>query len=129
MRSISLVACRWLVAGSDKPMSDSMTRSFYRHDPTPQSYWDFLRTDAVQYVALPDAPLTSFGAKEAELIATRVPYLEPVWLNSHWTLYEVLNPTALVDPPGMFCARTRTRSRSACRRRAESLSDFAGPTG
>jgi hypothetical protein len=73
---------------------------FYRHDPTPQSYWDFLRTDAVQYVALPDAPLTSFGAKEADLIATRVPYLEPVWLNSHWTLYEVLNPTALVDPPG-----------------------------
>jgi hypothetical protein len=73
---------------------------FYRHDPTPQSYWDFLRSDAVQYVALPDAPLTSVGAREAELIATRLPYLQPVWLNSHWTVYEVLNATALVDPPG-----------------------------
>ena len=73
---------------------------FYQHDPTVQSYWDFLRSDAVQYVALPDAALTSIGAKEADLVATRLPYLEPVWLNSHWTLYEVLNPTALVDPPG-----------------------------
>ena len=54
----------------------------------------------MQYVALPDAPLTSVGAKEADLIATRLPYLEPVWLNSHWTLYEVLDATALVDPPG-----------------------------
>ena len=102
---------------------------FYRHDPTPQSYWDFLRSDAVQYVALPDAPLTSVGATEAELIATRLPYLEPVWLNSHWTVYEVLNPTALVDRRETSFARTRTRSRSACRRRAGSSSDFAGLTG
>ena len=100
MRSISLVACRWLVAGSGETDVRLNDEVFYRHDPTPQSYWDFLRSDAVQYVALPDAPLTSVGAREAELIATRLPYLEPVWLNSHWTVYEVLNPTGLARPAG-----------------------------
>jgi hypothetical protein len=94
-RGVSL-ARGWL-RQTDVRLNDQV---FYQHDPTPETYWAFLHDNAVQYVALPDAPLTSVGAEEADLIASRLPYLEPVWLNSHWTLYEVLDPTALVDPPG-----------------------------
>lgn len=72
---------------------------FYRQKPTPQSYQAFLRDNAVQYVAVPDASLTNFGAAELQLINERLPYLSPVWTNRHWTLYEVRNFAPLVDAP------------------------------
>ena len=72
---------------------------FYKQKPTPASYRAFLTDNAVQYVAVPDAELTRFGKDELALISTNLPYLRPVWRNAHWTLYEVLDFAALVDPP------------------------------
>lgn len=72
---------------------------FYRHPPTPSTYWTFLQDNAVQYVAVPDAALTDFGAAEAKLIDSRLSYLEAAWTNEHWTLYRVLGGSALVAPP------------------------------
>jgi hypothetical protein len=72
---------------------------FYKQKPTVESYRAFLTDNAVQYVAVPDAELTRFGKDELALISTNLPYLRPVWRNAHWTLYEVLDFAALVDPP------------------------------
>lgn len=73
---------------------------FYKQKPTAESYRKFLTDNAVQYVAVPDAELTRFGKNELSLIATNLAYLNPIWRNSHWTLYEVLDFAPLVDPPG-----------------------------
>ncbi len=73
---------------------------FYKKKPTTDSYHSFLTDNAVQYVALPDAELTSYGKVERDLIETNLPYLNPIWRNSHWTLYEVTNFSPLVSAPG-----------------------------
>jgi hypothetical protein len=72
---------------------------FYKQKPTAESYRTFLTNNAVQYVAVPDAELTSFGRDEISLIQRGLPYLVPVWHNQHWTLYEVADPAPLVDLP------------------------------
>jgi hypothetical protein len=72
---------------------------FYKQDPTLASYRQFLTTNAVQYVAVPDADLTKFGKAEYHLIENKLPYLTPVWTNAHWTLYAVDGFAPLVDPP------------------------------
>jgi hypothetical protein len=72
---------------------------FYKRKPTAASYLSFLTDNAVQYVAVPDAELTGYGRDELALIATNLPYLNPIWRNEHWTLYSVQNFAALVDPP------------------------------
>ena len=73
---------------------------FYKRKPTPTSYHTFLVDNAVQYVALPDAELTQYGKDEKALIDTNLPYLQPIWRNAHWTIYEVTDLSSLVDSPG-----------------------------
>lgn len=73
---------------------------FYKRQPTADTYRGFLTNNAVQYVAVPDAELTSYGRAEKALIDTDLPYLTPIWRNAHWTLYEVSDAASLVDPPG-----------------------------
>lgn len=72
---------------------------FYKKRPTEASYLTFLTNNAVQYVAVPDAELTTYGKQEKQLIATNLPYLNPILRNAHWTIYEVLNFSPLVDDP------------------------------
>jgi hypothetical protein len=60
------------------------------------SYYRWLRQNAVQYVAVPDADLASAGAAERGLVDTGLPYLREIWQGQHWTLYGVDNPTATV---------------------------------
>jgi hypothetical protein len=87
---------------TDVRLNDSV---FYRRPPTPQTYWAFLRDNAVQYVAVPDAPLTHYGHDEFDLISGRLPYLDAVWTNQHWTLYQVRGFAPLVDPPSAVVAQ------------------------
>jgi hypothetical protein len=46
----------------------------------------------VSYVALHEAEPDYLAADEAELIATGLPYLQPVWSNDDWRLYRVRDP-------------------------------------
>jgi hypothetical protein len=79
---------------------------FYAQKPTTISYRQFLSDNAVQYVAVPDAKLTSIGDLEADLIRTRLPYLSPVWRDQHWTLYQVLDYSAVIAAPGHVLSQT-----------------------
>lgn len=67
---------------------------------TADSYRAWLDGNAVQYVAVPDAPLSWVGRAEAELVGAGLPYLTEVWSTPHWRLYAVTDPTPLVAAPG-----------------------------
>ncbi|MEP6851349.1 MAG: hypothetical protein ABJA87_01585 [bacterium] len=81
---------------TDTELNDDV---FYRRLPTAQSYRDFLDRNAVQFVAVADARPTYYGRRERTLIATGLPYLQPVWRGEHWTLYAVTAPTPVVAAP------------------------------
>jgi hypothetical protein len=66
---------------------------------TADSYRAWLDEYAVQYVAVPDAPLSWVGRAEAELVTGGLPYLTEVWSDPHWRLYAVTDPTPLVGAP------------------------------
>ncbi|WP_405430420.1 hypothetical protein [Micromonospora sp. NBC_00617] len=66
---------------------------------TPASYRAWLAENAVQYVAVPDAPLSWVGRAEAELVEGGLPYLTPVWSGAHWRVWAVADPTPLVAAP------------------------------
>ncbi|MFC5922425.1 hypothetical protein [Micromonospora vulcania] len=66
---------------------------------TPTSYREWLTENAVQYVAVPDAPLSWVGRAEAELVEGGLPYLTPVWSGPHWRVWAVADPTPLVAAP------------------------------
>ncbi|RQW95463.1 hypothetical protein [Micromonospora inaquosa] len=66
---------------------------------TPANYRAWLNENAVQYVALPDAPLSWVGRAEAALVEGGLPYLTPVWSDQHWRVWAVVDATPLVAAP------------------------------
>ncbi|MET8123918.1 hypothetical protein [Micromonospora sp. NPDC005189] len=66
---------------------------------TPSTYRAWLAENAVQFVAVPDAPLSWVGRAEAELVEGGLPYLTPVWSGEHWRVWAVADPTPLVAAP------------------------------
>jgi hypothetical protein len=69
---------------------------FFNDGLNASSYHRWLRQNAVQYVAVPDAPLAQAGAAERDLISGGLPYLSPIWAGEHWTVYRVERPTSTV---------------------------------
>ncbi|MEW2381889.1 hypothetical protein AB0873_07335 [Micromonospora sp. NPDC047707] len=67
---------------------------------TPDSYRDWLLDNAVQYVAVPDAPLSWVGRPEADLVTGGLPYLTPVWSGPHWRVWAVDGSRPVVGAPG-----------------------------
>ncbi|TDB78001.1 hypothetical protein [Micromonospora sp. KC721] len=67
---------------------------------TAETYRAWLDENAVQYVAVPDAPLSWVGRAEAKLVTAGLPYLTEVWSDARWRLYAVADPTPLVAAPG-----------------------------
>jgi hypothetical protein len=63
-----------------------------------ESYQDWLTDNAVAFVAVADKPILQ-QRPEAELINEGLPYLNRVWGNDDWTLYEVDEPTPIVPSP------------------------------
>ncbi|KAA0271064.1 MAG: hypothetical protein EDQ89_10145, partial [Acidobacteria bacterium] len=90
---------------------------------TPTSYASWLRSEGVDYVALPDAELDFLAEDEAALLAAGgLDFLRPVWSNEHWRLWEVepgdrqsIRPDAVapdgydvsVPGPGSYLIRMR----------------------
>ncbi|MFY1595351.1 hypothetical protein [Micromonospora sp. WMMD737] len=72
---------------------------------TAASYRDWLTANAVQFVAVPDVPLSWVGRAEAELVAGGLPYLTPVWSGPHWRVWAVTDPTPIVEAPAELVAQ------------------------
>lgn len=67
---------------------------------TPEAHLAWLQERAVSYVAVPLGPELDYLADdEAELIASGVDYLDPVWESADWRLYRVTEPGPLVSTP------------------------------
>jgi hypothetical protein len=74
---------------------------------TVASYGHWLRSNAISYVALPDAKLDYSAVKERRLILGAPSYLDLRFSSEHWRIYEVLDPKPLVAPLGAAEAETR----------------------
>jgi hypothetical protein len=70
------------------------------------AYSNWLRQNAISYVALPDAPLDYSSTAERRLLLSNPPYLHLRWTSSHWRIYAVRHPEPLVDPMGAAAAST-----------------------
>jgi hypothetical protein len=67
---------------------------------TPDAYLEWLRERAVGYVAVPQGvDLDYLADDETALIASGLPYLDLVWENDDWRLYEVAGDPAFVTDP------------------------------
>lgn len=73
---------------------------------TPATYGSWLRSNAISYVALPDAPLDYSSQAERRLILGGLPYLTLRFRSQHWRIYEVRDPRPLVAPLGDAAAQT-----------------------
>jgi hypothetical protein len=73
---------------------------------TTVSYGAWLRSNAISYVALPDAPLDYSSQEERRLILAEPPYLDLRFRSEHWRIYEVRDPKPLVAPLGAAAAET-----------------------
>ncbi len=72
-----------------------------------RAYRAWLHSNAIRYVALPDAPLDYSSVAESRLIRSRPPFLVPRWSDAHWRLYEVRDAAPLVQPLGAGVASVR----------------------
>lgn len=70
------------------------------HPLTASTYHQWLRANAVEYVALPDIPLDRAGKYEARILASPPEWLRPVWRGPHWRLWRVDDAEPLATPPG-----------------------------
>jgi hypothetical protein len=71
-----------------------------------RTYSHWLRSNAISYVALPDAPLDYSSTAEQRLILRSPAYLKLRYSSEHWRIYDVLNPKPLVAPLGTARAQT-----------------------
>jgi hypothetical protein len=80
---------------------------FYEDKLTVAGYGNWLRSNAISYVALPDAPLDYSSVGERRLILQEPSYLSLRFRSEHWRIYEVRDPKPLVAPLGTAAAETR----------------------
>ncbi len=73
---------------------------------TDPAYSAWLRSNAISYVALPDARLDYSSTAERRLILGDPSYLTLRFQSPHWRIYEVRDPKPLVAPIGAARAQT-----------------------
>jgi hypothetical protein len=89
-----------LARGWNRQLDAGRNHLFYRDRPlTAEAYQRWLRRWAVHFVVLSRAKPDAAAVEEAALVASGLPYLERVWSDDEWTLYEVRRPTPLVSEP------------------------------
>jgi hypothetical protein len=86
-----------LARGWERQLDRKYNRLFYVGGLTPATYMHWIDENAVDYVAVPDAPLDYSAKAEAKLIAAGIPGLRQVWHGKHWKLYEVDKPRPLAS--------------------------------
>lgn len=99
-------------------------------------YHEWLRHNAVRWIARPDVSLDEGGVAEADVVDQEgtvrdIPWLRLVWRNENWKLYEVLDYVPVVDPPALLVRQDpdelvlRTNERAVVTVRFEFSDDLA----
>ena len=120
-----------LARGWNRQADAARNRVFYRDRPlTAEAYQHWLRRWAVRFVVLSTAKPDAAAVEEAALVAGGLPYLERVWSDDEWTLYEVDRPAPSgIRARARCCPSTPRRSRSTPRSPGRSWSASPTPAG
>jgi hypothetical protein len=89
-----------LARGWEKQLETRYDGVLLAHGLSAAGYEHWLASQAVAYVALPDAPLDPSSAQEGTLIRRGLPYLREVFSSAHWRIFRVLGATPLLSGPG-----------------------------
>jgi len=89
-----------LARGWEKQLDSRYDHVLLSPGLTAAAYQQWLHTQAVAYVALPDVELDPSSAAEGRLIRSGLPYLHEVFASAHWRIYAVASPTPLALGPG-----------------------------
>jgi hypothetical protein len=93
-----------LARGWERQLDTEHNPLFYDGTLDADSYRAWLTANAVAHVALPDAPLDPSARAEAALIEGGLPYLVPVWSDTHWRVWVFTGFTGLTDGPAVVTA-------------------------
>jgi hypothetical protein len=96
-----------LARGWERQLDTRYDRLFFDGPLTAARYEAWLRSNAVRYVALPDAPLDVSSHGEVALLRHGLPDLRPVFQSAHWRVFVVTDATPLVRGPGALTALRR----------------------
>jgi hypothetical protein len=107
-----------LARGWERQVDLARNAVLYDKHLTAADYYHWLRSNGVQWVALPDVPLDSSETGEAVRLRQHIPaYLQPVWADQHWQLWRVRNAIPLVSGPATLLSvgvsRVRRRATDA----------------
>jgi hypothetical protein len=87
-----------LARGWERQVDVARNPLFYRTALDAGEYADWLRRNAVSYVALArDSPPDRYAQQEAALVSAGPPYLREVWRGGGWTLYGVTDRASIVE--------------------------------
>jgi hypothetical protein len=94
----------YIARGWERQLDRKLNGLFYEDENGPltaEAYRHWLDDLSVGFIAVPEsAELDYAGEAEARLIASGVPYLEPVFESPDWTVYRVKDPEPLVFGAG-----------------------------
>jgi hypothetical protein len=93
----------YIARGWERQLDRKLNEIFYEEENgplTPQAYRHWLDDLAVGFVALPHSRLDYAGEAEKRVIRAGVPYLDPVFKSSDWTIYRVRDPEPLAIGAG-----------------------------
>lgn len=88
-----------LARGWERQVDIERNPLFYHGVLTPAAYYDWLRYNAVRYVAISAATPDPAAVAEADTIREGQPWLAPIWHNAFWQLYRVTGTSPLASPP------------------------------
>ncbi|MEU6989249.1 hypothetical protein ABZ953_01110 [Streptomyces sp. NPDC046465] len=95
-----------MARGWNRQLDIERGRLFYDGSFSGATYRKWLDKWAVGYVVLPSGKPDGFAEDEAELVAGRPKWLEPVWSDAHWQIFRVKNPVPLVSEPAAVVRST-----------------------
>ncbi|MBV8988521.1 MAG: hypothetical protein JO372_08165 [Solirubrobacterales bacterium] len=93
-----------LARGWERQLDTKYNQLFYDGALTASRYEAWLHQNAVRFVAVSDAALDYSAEREVALINRGLPYLRLVLRTPHWRVYEVKDPTPIVQGPATLTA-------------------------
>jgi hypothetical protein len=95
-----------LARGWERQLDIERNPLFYTGVLTPPAYYQWLRYNAVGYVAISAATPDFAAVAEAAIVRAGQPWLVPVWHDAFWTLYRVAGASPLASPPAVVTRTT-----------------------
>jgi hypothetical protein len=88
-----------LARGWERQLDVATNPIFYSDHLDAAGYHEWLIGNAVEYVAVADAPIDFSAVREVRLIRSGLAYLHPVWHDAHWSVYSVAGARPMVEGP------------------------------